>query len=98
MNDGTIESDGVGLVMRGGSVSLNGGSIIANGVTSYKGKVGDSRIVVGPYAVVYDAAAKYPMAHTLQLTIEKGMILQGTNGDIDTILDEGQTANIIDKR
>jgi len=55
MNGGEIISDGCGLCMRGGQVNLNGGSIIANGASGVEGKVGDSRVVVGPYAVVYDA-------------------------------------------
>jgi hypothetical protein len=41
--------------MRGGTVNLNGGSIVATGESGVAGKVGDSRVVVGPYAVVYDA-------------------------------------------
>ena len=100
MNGGEIISDGVGLVMRAGEVELNGGSITANGTTSVKGKVGDSRVVVGPYAVVYDELAKYPGAKTgeFKLTINEDMQLAGTDGDLDVLLSEGASANIIDNR
>ena len=100
MNGGEIISDGVGLVMRAGEVELNGGSIVANGATGVKGKVGDSRVVVGPYAVVYDESAKYPgaTAGLFQLTIGADMSLTGTDGDLSILLSNGATANIIDKR
>lgn len=100
MNDGEIISDGAGLVMRAGEVELNGGSIIANGASGVSGKVGDSRVVVGPYAVVYDESAKYPgaTAGPFQLTVGHDMVLQGTDGDISTLLSSGATANIIDNR
>ena len=98
MNGGEIISDGAGVVMRGGEVNLNGGSIVANGVSGSSGKVGDSRVVVGPYAVVYDSNSKYPAKDTLQLNIAAGMELSGTDGDIQEILEEGTNANIIDNR
>lgn len=100
MNGGEIVSDGAGLVMRAGEVELNGGSIVANGVSGSKGKVGDSRVVVGPYAVVYDESAKYPGVANgeFKLTIGQNMVLQGTDGDVETLLSSGAVANIIDNR
>ena len=98
MNGGEIESDGCGICMRGGEVNLNGGSVVANGATGVSGKVGDSRVVVGPYAVVYDAQSKYPAVDTLELNIAKDMSLEGTDGDIDTVLEAGRVANINDQR
>lgn len=98
MNGGEIISDGAGLVMRGGTVNLNGGSIVANGASGARGKVGDSRVVVGPYAVTYDANSAYPAVDTMQLTIGKDMILSGTDGDIDYLIDSGYTKNVIDNR
>ena len=98
MNGGEIISDGCGICMRGGQVNLNGGSIIANGESGVTGKVGDSRVVVGPYAVVYDAQSKYPAMDSLELNIGKDMILQGTDGDIDYVLQDGITANVNDER
>ena len=98
MNGGEIISDGAGIVMRGGQVNLNGGRIVANGASGVKGKVGDSRIVVGPYAVVYDAQSRYPAMDTLELNIAAGMILEGTDGDIDYVLESGVEANVTDNR
>ena len=100
MNGGEVISDGAGLVMRAGEVELNGGSIVANGATGVKGKVGDSSVTVGPYAVVYDEKAKYPGANNglFQLTIGEDMVLTGTDGDINSLLSEGAVANIIDNR
>lgn len=98
MNGGEIESDGAGIVMRGGQVNLNGGVIKANGASGVKGKVGDSRIVVGPYAVVYDQTAHYPAVDSMELNIGKDMVLNGTDGDISVLVDDGITANITDNR
>ena len=94
MNGGEIISDGAGLVMRAGEVELNGGSIVANGATGVKGKVGDSRVVVGPYAVVYDEKAKYPGASAgdFKLTIGANMNLAGTDGDVDFIFSDDMDA------
>ena len=98
MNGGEIISDGAGIVMRGGQVNLNGGVINANGATGVKGKVGDSRIVVGPYAVIYDQTAHYPAVNSMELNIGKDMVLNGTDGDISVLVDDGITANITDNR
>ena len=98
MNGGEIISDGAGIVMRGGQVNLNGGVINANGTSGVKGKVGDSRIVVGPYAVVYDQTAHYPAVNSMELNIGKDMVLNGTDGDISVLVDDGVTANITDNR
>ena len=98
MNGGEIESDGAGLVMRGGTVNLNGGSIVATGESGILGKVGDSQITVGPYAVVYEAKSRYPHYDTLELNIANGMNLSGTDGDIAVLLGDGIEANITDNR
>ena len=98
MNGGEIVSDGAGVVMRAGEVNLNGGSIVANGASGVKGKVGDSKVTVGPYAVVYDESANYPAKATLELNIGANMVLQGTDGDIDVLLSSGASANINDLR
>ena len=99
MNGGEIESDGCGICMRGGTVNIGANAkITANGATGVRGKVGDSRVVVGPYAVVYDANSKYPAVGTLELNIADGAQLVGTDGDVDVLLAEGYTANINDNR
>ena len=98
MNGGEIESDGAGIVMRGGTVNLNGGKITATGTSGVLGKVGDSQITVGPYAVVYEAKSRYPHYETLELNIAKNMELNGTDGAIAQVLEDGITANIHDNR
>ena len=99
MNGGEIESDGCGICMRGGTVNIGANAkITANGATGVRGKVGDSRVVVGPYVVVYDANSKYPAVGTLELNIADGAQLVGTDGDVDVLLAEGYTANINDNR
>ena len=99
MNGGEIESDGCGICMRGGTVNIGANAkITATGATGVKGKVGDSRVVVGPYAIVYDANSKYPAVNTLELNIADGAQLVGTDGDIDVLLAEGYEANINDNR
>ena len=99
MNGGEIESDGCGICMRGGTVNIGANAkITANGATGVRGKVGDSRVVVGPYAVVYDANSKYPAMNTLELNIADGAQLVGTDGDVDIILADGVEANIHDNR
>ena len=104
MNGGEIISDGCGICHRGGTVNLNGGSITANGATGVLGKVGDSRVVVGPYAVVYDAQSKYPAVDSMQLNIAAGMEMVSTDGAenehkyVDVLLGEGYEAHINDER
>ena len=99
MNGGEIESDGCGICMRGGTVNIGANAkITATGASGVKGKVGDSRVVVGPYAIVYDANSKYPAVGTLELNIADGAQLVGTDGDIDVLLAEGYSANIHDNR
>ena len=97
MNGGEIISDGAGLVMRAGEVELNGGSIIATGTAGVRGKVGDSQIVIGPYAVTYDEKANYPGAANgeFKLTVSEDMYLEGTDGAIEARLSENGQANII---
>lgn len=97
-NGGEIISDGCGICMRGGQVNLNGGKITAKGASGVLGKVGDSRIVVGPCAVVYDETAKYPAVASMELNIAKGALLHGTDGDLQVLLSAGAEANINDLR
>lgn len=98
INGGEIVSEGAGIVMRGGQVNLNEGTVVtANGASGVLGKVGDSRQVVGPYAVVYDDASNYPAHDSLELNIANGVVLTGTDGDIQC-LPVGGTVNIHDNR
>lgn len=95
MNGGEIISDGVGIVLRGGKAIINAGIVEGNGASGVKGKVGDSRVVVGPYAIVYDSESAYPAKDSLELVIGAGAQLRGTDGDINIV---GGPANITDNR
>ena len=91
----TINSDGSGVVIRGGTVNIGENVVInATGATGVKGKVGDSRVVVGPYAIVYDANSKYPAMNTMELNIAADVQLNGTDGDIDVMVMDGVEPNI----
>ena len=86
INGGEITSDGAGIVQRGGNVIINeNAKITANGATGVTGKAGDSRIVIGPYAVVFDKYSTYPDHENMTLTIANGAQLTGTDGDIQRI-------------
>ena len=97
MTGGEIISDGAGSVLRGGKAILNGGVVEGNGATGVTGKVGDSRIVVGPYAVVYDMESSYPAKDSLELVIGENMVLRGTDGDVSFVGDQAN-ANVTDNR
>ena len=91
INDGTIISDGAGIVQRAGTVNINGGSITASGETGVKGKAGDSKITVGPYAVVFDKSANYPNSAGMELNLYGDAVLSGTDGEIDILPSEAST-------
>lgn len=58
INGGTIVStNGVGVLMRGGSANITGGTIIARGTG--EGKVGDSTVLSGHYGVLVDTESHY---------------------------------------
>ena len=88
INGGTIVTDGAGIVQRGGTVNINAGVVIEPSDTPVNfetGKAGDSRNVVGRYAVVYDYNSKYPAYQTMQLNIADGAILTGIDGDLQVL-------------
>lgn len=94
INGGNITANGgAGIVMRGGEVTINGGNINATGDSSLTGKVGDSRIVVGPSAVVMDKAAKYYDADNMLLTISGEAKLIGSKTAVEAIVGDEQTVD-----
>jgi len=73
INDAEIVSDGAGIVQRGGNVIIGENvRITANGASGVTGKAGDSRVVVGPYAIVFDKYSTYPAHENMTLTIADG--------------------------
>jgi hypothetical protein len=96
INGGEIISAGAGIVQRAGNVVINeGAKITANGATGVMGKVGDSKVTVGPYAVVYDKSANYPESGNMSLNIASGASLVGTDGDLQIL---GDGSAITDNR
>jgi len=96
INGGEIISEGAGIVQRAGTVVINDGAkITANGASGVLGKVGDSKVTVGPYAVVYDKSANYPASGTMSLNIASGAQLEGTDGDLQIL---GDGSAITDNR
>lgn len=96
INGGEIVSTGAGIVQRAGNVVINDGAkITANGTTGVIGKVGDSNVTVGPYAVVYDKSANYPESGNMSLNIASGALLVGTDGDLQIL---GDGSSITDNR
>lgn len=91
INNGTIISDGAGIVQRAGTVNIVGGTITASGETGVKGKAGDSKITVGPYAVVFDKSANYPNSANMELNLYGDAVLSGTDGEIDILPSEAST-------
>lgn len=94
INGGTIISDGAGIVQRGGTVNLNSGTnITANGPADFIGKAGDSRVVVGSYAVVFDKHSNYPAMENMELNIASDVVLVGTAGDIQVLPEDATGIN-----
>lgn len=94
INGGTIISTGAGIVQRGGVVNLNSGTVVtATGPAGFTGKVGDSRVVVGSYAVVFDKNSKYPAYEGMELNIAEDVILTGTDGDIQVLPEDATGIN-----
>jgi hypothetical protein len=85
--------NGCGICVRAGVVNIAGGTIIGTGNSELLGKVGDSRVVVGPNGVVYDQSSHYPENQNLAVNISGGIIV-GVNSAVDTIVDEGVKENI----
>lgn len=84
---------GCGICLRAGTVNITGGTIQGSGSTDLLGKVGDSRVVVGPNGIVYDQIAKYPGAKLdtedsgIHLNIYGGTIT-GKNASIQVLKEE----------
>lgn len=94
INGGTIVGNGgCGVCARAGQVNINGGIIRGTGDSELVGTVGDSRVVVGPNAVIYDQTAHYPAVDTLEINVKDG-VLSGINDSIQVLTDAGVEAKI----
>ena len=63
-----------GVVMRGGTLNMTGGTIKADGVANATGKVGDSRVVVPSSGIVFDADANYYDRANVNVKVFSGAI------------------------
>lgn len=104
-NAGTLTINGgeilgqTGIVQRAGNIIINeGAKITANGAADLLGKAGDSRIVVGPHAIVVDKESNYPNSAGMSLTVNHGAQLISENGDEINTIPADYTTDIIDNR
>ena len=90
---------GCGVCLRAGTLNVTGGFISGSGDSSLLGKVGDSRVVVGPNGIIYDQKAHYPGAATsiedggIHLNIYSGTIT-GKNSSVQVIRDDNYEPDI----
>ncbi len=97
MNGGTIYANGgVGILTRNGKVTINGGTINTTG--NVIGKVGDSRVVVGCKAVIFDQSAKYPSgeSYTNAETHINGGTFNSEAEPLEVIKDDIQTPYVFE--
>lgn len=75
---GTVYADnGVGVLLRGGTLDMTDGTVIATGKAS--GQVGDSTIVQSCYGVQIDGASAYYDSANAKATITGGLVKAGEN-------------------
>lgn len=73
VNDGTFDIErGVGVLCRGGKVTIKGGTFTTTDPDTKKGCVGDSRIVVPCQTVYVDKASQYPDYENATIEISGG--------------------------
>jgi len=83
MNDGEVfVENGAGLLMRGGNVTFNGGSIRCTGIEGGGGFIGDQKTVMSQSAIIYDEKSDYPGKKGMQLTVNGGTFV-GYDKSID---------------
>lgn len=75
---GTVFADnGIGILLRGGTLDMTDGTVIATGNAS--GQVGDSAIVQSCYGVQIDGASAYYDSSNTKATITGGLVKAGEN-------------------
>ena len=86
ISGGTIYADGgVGILMRGGMLTMTDGQVIATGTAS--GKVGDSKVVANCYGIQLDAESKYYDHAATSVAISGGMISSANGVDNLNVLE-----------
>ena len=83
MNGGEIFAEnGAGILMRGGTVTLNNGKIKTTGVEGGGGWIGDNKTVMSQSAIIYDEKSNYPGKAGMNLTVNGGTFV-GFDKSID---------------
>ncbi len=80
--------NGVGILMRGGELNLQGGTVTASGTAS--GKVGDSNIVANCYGIEVEARSGYYDAASMNASVSGGTISASEGVDAVNGLDTAQ--------
>ena len=85
---GTINANnGVGVLMRGGKMTMTGGEINAEGDASRTGTVGDASQKIGVSGVVFDRDANYPAVATTSIKIDGEAKVNGAKAAVELIND-----------
>ena len=85
---GTINvADGVGVLMRGGKMTMTGGEINAKGDVSRTGSVGDTNQKIGVSGVIFDRDANYPAVATTSIKINGEAKVSGAKAAVELIND-----------
>ena len=80
-------ADGVGVLMRGGEMTMTGGEINATGDATRTGTVGDARQIIGVSGVVFDRDANYPAVATTSIKIDGEAKVSGAKAAVELIND-----------
>lgn len=81
---------GCGILMRGGTLTMGGAaSIVATGNKTLTGKVGDSRVVVGPSGIVYDYDCGYYDSKNVTITVS------GTSTQVPSVTSSADAISVI---
>lgn len=75
---------GVGVLMRGGTLSMTGGEIVATGDKDLTGKVGDSRVVVPTSGIVFDDYAGYYDHSNVNVAVSGGTVT-GSHSAVEVV-------------
>ena len=92
MNGGEIlANNGCGILMRGGNVTINDGTVVATGVAGTSGWVGDNKTKMSKSAVIFHETANYPGNADMQLHINGGTFI-GVDHAVEVLSDAANPA------
>lgn len=87
---GTINvADGVGVLMRGGEMTMTDGEINATGDATRTGSVGDTNQKIGVSGVIFDRDANYPAVATTNIKIDGDAKVNGAKEAVELINTQG---------